>query len=205
MGREKALSPLCMTRWGERLHAWSRFSDVYQVVIITLEVIIGLTNFPESQETFDPSTKSKARILINSLTSSEFIVAQESLKVIMSKLEATTKALQGPTENILSAYQSINALINLYADMRSDVDDLFDNIWKECQSKATAVGAGELKAPRCSKNQTMRSNPTTSSAKEHYRVTVAIPLISGVHTELVSRFSTSNAVAIQVSIFDFIS
>ena len=133
MGREKALSPLCMTRWGERLHAWSRFSDVYQVVIITLEVIIGLTNFPESQETFDPSTKSKARILINSLTSSEFIVAQESLKVIMSKLEATTKALQGPTENILSAYQSINALINLYANMRSDVDDLFDNIWKECQ------------------------------------------------------------------------
>ena len=174
---------------------------MYTVVVLTLEVIIGLSNVQDVNETFDASTKSRARILLNSLTTSEFIVAQESLKVIMSKLEPTTKALQGHSENLLSAYKSIKALIDLYAYMREDVEDLFDQIWKECQSKAASVGAGELTAPRCSTKQTMRSNPPTTSAKDYYRITIAIPLISGVHSELVNRFSTSNAVAVQVSIF----
>ena len=86
-------------------------------------MIIGLSTVDGIDETFDVSTKSKSRILLNSLMTPEFIVCQQCVKEIMSKLISTTKSLQGRTEDIISAYKSINALVNIYADMRRDVED----------------------------------------------------------------------------------
>lgn len=99
--------------------------------------------------------------------------------------------LQGPTQDIISAYQKVNIVIRKLDLIRRDSDHSFNEVWDEAEIMAKIVST-TLAVPRMCNRQTTRNNVTADSPKQYFCRSVFIPYLDHLLSELNSRFSKAN-------------
>ncbi|XP_046863349.1 uncharacterized protein LOC124457103 [Xenia sp. Carnegie-2017] len=88
----------------------------------------------------------------------------------------TKKAKLGKTIDVMDGFHLITTLKNDVANMRKSINFYHNTWYEEALKLAEEVNVQETKE-RIAERQTMRSNPPSHSFKEHYILTITIPLL----------------------------
>ena len=100
--------------------------------------------------------------------------------------EATVK-LQGPSQDIVSGFLVVKQCTTELKMLRENVDDYTGCIFQHSSRIADKADI-PVTMPRIIQRQQHCSNPEYSSAQECYKLTIAIPFLDHLITELSSRF-----------------
>lgn len=85
---------------------------------------------------WDAKSITKPNGLLSSLCSSKWIVAIHVYFKFSGYLESLSGLLQGPKQDITSAYQKVNIVIQKLELIRRDSDHLFSEVWDEAEIMA---------------------------------------------------------------------
>jgi hypothetical protein len=114
-----------------------------------------------------------------------FLIAKELLEPILP----ITQCLQGRLQEVYFGFKKVDEVKQVYKKIRENVSTQHNLINSKALEIANIVGSRE-EMPRILKGrQTMRSNPDVSTANDYWRVTVTIPFIDSIVSELECRFS----------------
>ena len=108
---------------------------------------------------------------------------------------ALTKSLQSEAKDIVQAVSEIDNLTIVLQDLRENVERYHDQWFAEVEELSTAIGK-EPSLPRLCGRQTHRSNIPSQTPKEYYRLTITIPLLDHMLSEMASRFSKHQQTAV---------
>ena len=154
--------------------------------------LIGYGLHSEEFETFATGWNSKAKSdaisLLGSICKFEFIVSFLTAYQFLSHLSGITVKLQSGTAGIMDAFMSIEEIKNVYAEIRTNVNAHFNKIFLQAKRMGDAVQVEPTKC-RVSGYQKHRSNASTESVEDHYRVNVAVPFLDHITVQLDQRFS----------------
>ncbi|XP_060845256.1 52 kDa repressor of the inhibitor of the protein kinase-like [Rhopalosiphum padi] len=163
------LIKLCETRWVESHEAILRFSDMLLPIVIFLEDIIGNA---------DGNILAKCNGLLQSVLNFEFILSLEVAVEILSITLPISRQLQNPDLDLTKCIEIIDL-------MREDTK--FTAIFNRAVSKAGVLNI-DVKIPRICKRQAHRSNFTTSSTEEYFKVTVYFTVLDNFITSIQTMF-----------------
>jgi hypothetical protein len=158
-GKEKIKIP-CATRWVEKQDAVHTFFAVFPVVCDQLESLADGCS----------STASDAKVLLDSITRSEFVVSSSILNYIMKLTKPLSTILQSSENDFKTALDAVERVKQQLHQWREN-DSKFTMIFNAAQALR---GDDEIVKPRvsASRRQQNRANPDVSSALDYYRVTV---------------------------------
>lgn len=175
----KQLMSLCETRWVERHESVLRFKSLFSEVIRALENI---------SQWRDSEASSKATMLLNSLTTTSFITSLCILSDLLGASSAISSLLQKKALMKYEAENTIKNLKNLLLIKRENATEYLKNIFIEVSSMHESFGL-PISKPRITNKQVNRNNITTSSPEEYYRISIYIPLLDDVLTDMNTRFN----------------
>ena len=95
--------------------------------------------------------------------------------------------MQAKSNDIVIGFDLIASLIDVISNARVNIDFLFGEWYKHALELAQKASVDEAKPRVCSK-QTDRENHNVNSIADYYKVSLAIPLIDIVLSELKRRF-----------------
>lgn len=124
--------------------------------------------------------------LLASIQNSEFLVSLVVLNKIKGISLPFARKLQGKELDLLQALQLIEAVKLSNSEMRNSPDE-FPILFKAAQSLANKVGV-ELTTPRVTGRQMHRTNVPVKSCAEHYKMSVWLPFMDYMISELNARF-----------------
>ena len=119
-----------------------------------------------------------------------FCGRQNSLRLI----KGTTVKLQ---KREISAYNMIEELKLLIADLRTNLDEEHEDWFKEATEMAEEVGT-EMQMPRITGRQIHRSNSETSTAINYYRVNYSVKFVDHFLTEFHTRYRVEYQVGVKL-------
>jgi len=105
-----------------------------------------------------------------------------------------TELLQSKKNDIADGIHMIESLVELLSSIRQDIDKYHVKWYEEALDLAKKLEIPELK-PRTTSKQTFRANHSSVSVSEFYKLSLTIPLIDHLSSELSSRFSSGSLVA----------
>lgn len=184
----KKLVKLCETRWIERHDAVLQFITDLPEIIEVLEKV---------SEWKLRETASKASCLIAALSAPDFLVGLFCLGDILALTQPLSVLLQNKTLDLVKASELIKSLTMALDIRREEVSDHFHEIFNEAKEMAEKTGL-EIRKPRTCRRQTLRENHAIEDCENYYRVSVYIPLLDSVLTDLKSRFSNEVLEAFQL-------
>ncbi|XP_008188101.1 52 kDa repressor of the inhibitor of the protein kinase-like [Acyrthosiphon pisum] len=170
------LIKLCETRWVESHEAILRFSDMILPIIIFLEDVIGNT---------DGNILSKCNGLLQSVLNFEFILSLEVAVEILSITFPISRQLQNPDLDLTKCIEMINLVLLALKNNREDTK--CTDIFNRAVSKAGVLNI-DVKIPRICKRQAHRSNLTTSSTEEYFKITVYFTILDNFITSIQTMF-----------------
>lgn len=94
----------------------------------------------------------------------------------------------GRLVEVYFGFQKINEVNLSYVDIRTGIDEWFQDMYMEVLALAEKVGSTEQR-PRVCGRQTQRNNCPSESVAEYFKRTVAIPFLDVICSEMKSRFS----------------
>ncbi|XP_029348101.1 uncharacterized protein LOC103308364, partial [Acyrthosiphon pisum] len=112
----------------------------------------------------DVVSSSKAKTLLLSICTCDFVLTLYTMTEILSVTAAASRILQGTAQDIVSAENCIDSIVKNLEDKRLN------------------------SVPRTSKRQTHRSNTPASNPEEYYRRVLYIPILDNVLEDLRMRF-----------------
>lgn len=186
-----ALTSLCETRWVERHEGVLQFSVDLAKIVETLEKIALWR---------DPSTAGKATSLIRTICNPQFIISVLSLSDILSLTQSLSKLLQTPALDLNCSSLQVSGTISIIASRRENVDVTFNKVWQRAEDIANELGV-ELTIPRRPGRATYRENYNTNSAEEYYRLSIYVPMIDYVLSDLRERFAIETLEIFNLSCF----
>ena len=178
--KTKLLDP-SRTRWVGRIDGLDLFEDEFVSNVNTLG--FSCLN-PESKVNRD--TVSRSQALLNHLSNFAFIVTLVGTRKIFDFTHSVTELLQAKSNDIVVGFDLIASLIDVISNARVNIDFLFGKWNKHALELAQKVSVDETKPRVCSK-QTDRENHSADSIAD-YKISLAIPLIDIVLSELKRRF-----------------
>ncbi|KAK4880986.1 hypothetical protein RN001_004305 [Aquatica leii] len=110
------------------------------------------------------------------------------LNLALSTLTVCREVLQSLLCDLITAVDHIENVISHFQDIRSNIEKEFSNSFTEAKNLLTNVNE-EIKLPRLTSVQKYRANPNTSNPEKYYRITVAIPLLEDLTSQLKIRFT----------------
>ena len=128
--------------------------------------------------------------MLNHLSNLAFIVTLVGTREIFDFTHSVTELLQAKSNDIVVGFDLIASLIDVISNARVNIDFLFGKWSKHALELAQKVSADETKPRVCSK-QTDRENHSAYSVADYYKISLAIPLIEIVLSELKRRFEGS--------------
>lgn len=185
------LSSLCETRWVERHDSLIRFQDLLLPVLETLTSI---------SEWKDLQSSSAANSLINSLCSSEFIIALLSVINLLKETLPLSRFLQSSNLDVSKASDTFNRTINVLEEKRKNADTRFAQVYYEATQLASEMGF-DLQIPRLARRQIHRENYCADSVVEYYRKSLYIPLLDNVVQDLKDRLPQTTMLCLELRIF----
>ena len=185
----KKISGLCKTRWVERHNTFSTILELYPFLVKTWNEICYPTSETNSRDwKWDSESRTMANGLSHTFASFEHIVTFIIAKEVLEPIRPIAESLQGRLQEVYFGFGKIDAVKSTYIRIRDTMDFEHDRIYSKACKLAEEFGTEEH-MPRVAGRQRNRSNPTVTSPKEYWRVTVTIPLVDSIISEVNSRFS----------------
>lgn len=110
-------------------------------------------------------------------------------KELLEPIHPIAECLQGRLQEVYFGFKKVDEVIRFYKQIRGNVDVEHNRIYTKAQKLAANIGSDEA-MPRIIKGRQTRWNPSVSSPCDYWRVTVTIPFIDSVISELETRFAT---------------
>ena len=151
-----------------------------------------MPGFPKSGHIYNKGWavdgKKNAQAHLNTLMSFEFVYALVTLQHSLLYLKEAVVKLQGPSQDIASGVALISDCAAQIKALR-DVDDfphrIFEHSCRIVERSEIAVSM-----PRLSVRQ-HRSNPPSTSVEGYFKLSVTIPFLDHVHSDLTTRFAAA--------------
>ena len=178
------LKDLCRTRWVEKL---------YSSLVSCFQTISS-----EGSSCWTSVSLTDASTLLLAISTTEFQSALVITSSSLNYLMALTKSLQSEAKDIVQAVSEIDNLtivLQDLQDLRENVERYHDQWFAEVEELSTAIGK-EPSLPRLCGRQTHCSNIPSQTPKEYYRLTITIPLLDHMLSEMASRFSKHQQTAV---------
>lgn len=165
----KMIKSLCETRWVERHKVINEFVELFPTIIHTLQSLREKDN--------------SSVVYLNSVLNFEFVVCLKIMEFFSSLLMPISIVLQSPECDLLKAFKEIKNLEELVQNYRHNVDSHFDQIYKQILEIAEKNDI-EQSTPRICRRQQNRFNVQAENAQQYYKVTVFIPFINHLLSEI---------------------
>lgn len=187
------LPGLCKTRWVERHWCLDVFLEMYELLVTFLDAVISPHEYPNLKSStgswnWDKDTITKAQGLKASLLSFQTVVVFITTKNILDEVKALASKLQKRDQDIFEAYMMVDEVIGNIKSARKNIDSDFQIWYKEILDLTEKLGIVEA-IPRKTSIQRNRSNTPSSSPIDHYKKSVAIPLLDSLIIQMQDRFS----------------
>ncbi|XP_025192639.1 52 kDa repressor of the inhibitor of the protein kinase-like [Melanaphis sacchari] len=178
----RSFSGLCETRWQEKHDGTIQFCTYLPEKCEGLEKI---THWIRS-----PDTSTKAHSLLNTVTSSEFIVTTFALSDVLGTTLPLSRLLQSIKLDAVTAIDAYNDVLSVLQTKRENADPVFQQIFKKAQNMASKLDV-EIIKPRIAKRSVYRANQLNSDSipEVFYRISIYIPILDSVINDLQNRFS----------------
>lgn len=177
-GCKRSITGLCDTRWVER------HESIFEFQVNLIEIIDSLVCITEWN---DVVSSSKAKTLLLSICTCDFVLTLYTMTEILSVTAAASRILQGTTQDIVSAENCIDSIVKNLEDKRLNCESYFKALFEKCKTIMTKLDIN-IAVPRTSKRQTHRSNTPASNPEEYYRRVLYIPILDNVLEDLRMRF-----------------
>ena len=110
-------------------------------------------------------------------------------KELLEPMRPIAECLQGRLQEVYFGFQKVSEVKQHYQALREDVDKEHDQIYQKALLLTDKIG-GEESVPRIIPGRQSRPIPEVESPKDSWRVTVTIPFLDSIITELESRFGS---------------
>jgi len=111
-----------------------------------------------------------------------------------------SKYLQKPTIDLNTATGLIADTLTVLNTKRSQVEEVFGQLFSEIKELAAALDTN-IEMPRLAGRQTFRDNTQSQSVEAYYKISVYIPLLDNVITDLKSRLSKDTMALFNLKVF----
>jgi hypothetical protein len=175
--RKHGLKKLCETRWIERHEAVLTFIEHLPALPTVLEAI---ANSPGGKG-------SNAFAFLHSILSSEFLISVVVLAEVFGITLPLARKLQAEYMDVLSAAKLVETTIQTLQEKRDNSAETFKELYHQSIKMAEEMGT-VIQKPRTTNLQKNRSNIQTETAEDYYRMTVYIPFLDFIISELNTRF-----------------
>ena len=172
---------MCRTRWISRIDGLDIFEERF-TYFGTLEY--SSIN-PES--TINRDTRTKVQALLTHISNFNFIVFVVMTRKVFDFTHSVTALLQAKSNDIINGFELIGSLIDLMSNIRVNIDKYHDEWYSETCKLAQKINVNES-VPRTCARQTARENFPAESPSHYYKLSLSIPLIDTVLSELKRRF-----------------
>ena len=147
-GNDDQLIPiklLCETRWVERHTCLFDFQILYEPLLECLE---SIRSRHDSDLKWDNKTVTDANGLLCQISTSSFIVSFQCARYFFGYTSALATMLQGSTMDIMSAYQEIQNVLDLFKEVREDAEKYFGKLYNESMLTMADVANIQISVPR---------------------------------------------------------
>lgn len=148
-------------------------------------VVSALEEVSEWQER---ETSSGAKLLLNTVSSSEFVISLLVTEAVYAFTLPLSKVLQTVNIDLFNAVSLAENSIEELNGLRNNATTAFRNIMSETNQIMMELFGTEVKKPRLTKNQRNRANYQTQTEEEYYKLSIFIPLLDNVIMQLNERF-----------------
>jgi hypothetical protein len=174
----QSLKKLCPTRWVDSHKSLIVFKQMFAITLSSLDEIAA---------TFDRETRAAASSIIDSITSPSFIVSLVVLEHVAALMLPLSEQLQKPQLDLQKAVELIDGIKGVLTKWRSTADLVFHDLF--CEALKLCIVAGTtMGILRRAGYQTMRANYATNSPKDYYRLSIFVPYLDHILTQLTDRF-----------------
>ena len=139
--------------------------------------------------TWDSESRTLANGLLNLFVSFQHTIVFILAKELLEPIRAIAECLQGRLQEVYFGFQNVSEVKQHYQALREDVDKEHDRIYQKALLLTDKIG-GEDRMPRVIPRRKSRPNLEFQSLKDYWRVTVTIPFLDSIITELESRFGS---------------
>ena len=137
---------------------------------------------------WDSESRSNANGLRHTFARFEHIVAFLIAKELLEPIRPIAECLQGRLQEVYFGFKKVDEVKTAYKMMRENVVTQHDKIYSKALKLADDIGSKEDMPRIIRGRQTMRPNPDVRSPQEYWRVTVTIPFLDSIISELECRF-----------------
>ena len=166
---------------------------MYELLVTFLDAVISPHEYPNLKSStgswnWDKDTITKAQGLKASFLSFQTVVVFITTKNILDEVKALASKLQKRDQDIFEAYMMVDEVIGNIKSASKNIDSDFQIWYKEILDLTEKLGIVEA-IPRKTSIQSNRSNTPSSSPIDHYKKSVAIPLLDSLIIQMQDRFS----------------
>ena len=173
---------MCRTRCISRIDSLDLFEDLYTYVVETLEYFSV-----NSEPTINRDTSIKAQALPTHISNLNFIVSLVIITKVFDFTHSVTALLQAKSNDIINGFELIGSLKDLMSNIRINIDKYHDESYQQACKLGQKINVNES-VPRSCVRQTARENFHAESPSHYYKLSLSIPLIDTVLSELKRRF-----------------
>jgi hypothetical protein len=179
---------LCETRWSSKYKSIRIFFENLTCIKSVLET---LSSDPEVTQ----ATRTAACQLSAVTGTSKFLICLVIMAKYSSYFEPVANILQSKTINLEEVHCHVDKLLIMLKNSRDEknVEYVFKEILTSAK-KIAEIFCIELSMPRIVSKQIQRSNFSTSSVEDYFRISLFIPYLDSLISSLGIRFSEENRI-----------
>ena len=187
------LHDLCRTRWIERHLAYETFTELYQSIVDTLDVMLHEADNAEQygQWCWDRESLTKANGLYHVIRSFDFLMALTVTSNALASVRPLSVKLQKKSQDIVRAYDLVKGTIEDLEAVRES-EKAMDEWFEQAAILAQSVGTVP-QVRRTSRRQQHRDNVEHSTLEEYSRRSITVPFLDYLVTGMKERFSGTSS------------
>ena len=169
--------------------------EMCEALVTFLDAISSPRDYPDLESesadgswNWDRYTRVKAQGLKAALCSFQTVAVFTITKNILDEVRDLAAKLQTLDQDIFVAYGLVYSVTERIEATRQDIDNRFNLWYQDILQLANSIGSVES-VPRKTNLQENRSNAPSQSPTEHYKRSVAIPLLDSLLLQLRKRFN----------------
>ena len=182
----KKLVDVCRTRWVARIEGMGLFEELYiSIYYALLEMKENIT-----EPRYNNDTSSKADTFFKLISDFNFIVNLVITRNVLDYLLPLTIQLQKKDHDVARALEQIKTLKSTCFKLRQMNEKYHSDWYTIALTLASEVGIDEaqIKKKRTTGKQVHRPNPPASSPSEYHRLSLTLPLLDHLISDLNYRF-----------------
>ena len=185
--RSKLLD-VCKTRWLRRIDGLEGVHEMMEPILQTLDMISC-----NHDDSYNKDARSDAQGVYWTFRSFQFLVHLVIVRYVMSYTLPLTYELQAEKIDVVKVYKAVDNVLESLKECRKEFDLKHADRFNEA-TEFTAQFDVLPSVKRITGQQTLRSNYVINNPAEYYKLSLMIPLLDRVISELETRFSKEHRV-----------